>query len=63
MEINQTTEDLYNALKMGNAVSNQQANDLIRLSITARITTAIADSEDPKKIKELMDILKDMDQA
>ena len=53
-----TVEEFYDALKMGNAVSNQQATDLVRLSITGKISNAIEKGEDLEKVKGLMELLK-----
>lgn len=57
---NETTDDVYNALKIGNEISMQQANDLIKLSLTARITKAISDGDDPDKIKQLVELMNDI---
>ena len=57
---NKTAEDFYNSLKIGNAISSQQANDLVRLSLTAQVTTAIANGEDTDRIKSLIELMKEM---
>lgn len=56
----ETTDDFYNALKVGNELSMQQANDLIKLSLTGRITKAISDGEDTGKIKQLIDLMNEL---
>ena len=57
---NETTDDLYSALKAGNELSMQQANDLIKLSLTGRITKAISDGEDAGKIKQLIELMNEL---
>ena len=59
-EMDNNVKEFYDSLKMGNAVSNQQANALIRLSITAQVTNLVVNGEDPEKIKGLMEILKEI---
>ena len=56
----ETTDDFYNALKVGNELSMQQAKDIIKLSLTARITKAISDGDDPEKIKQLVELMNDI---
>lgn len=51
-------KEFYDGLAMGNAVSYQQAQNNIMLSLTSKLTDAIINGDDTDKVKELMGVLK-----
>ena len=50
----------YDGLAMGNAVSYQQAQNNIMLSVTTKLTQAIMEGEDSERVSDLMALMKDL---